>query len=414
MRAPNDTGKNVVDAWLSSGQTMRISGLDLSPVPHPVFPETAQCIVKGQAAAYFLRQHPQENIWLLKKFAPSRRPSDAYLNIVHECLPGGFEFFTCTQRRLLTAGHLDRRYSAYGATEFNDWIEGTILMPKVPGSPWSSVADSLRERETIMTLEQRMRAGANLAECVDRLEAGDCCHRDLSASNVFLDQDSRIYLIDWDSLYHPKLPFQPNTTTGTMGYIAPFIRGESGNWDAARSWCQHADRYALAILVAEILLTGPENGPAQEDGSMFAQSHLVDPDGCFVKERIEAVSQVDGSVGGMLGQALHASSFTDCPSPGQWRSVLRKALRVRQSAQDASERGGPGRRRTCTSCGSDSWVADVWYAKLEDRGVPFLCRACLAERRKQRDQTHPAVACEHCQRPTRLPREKTRCPPRKR
>ncbi len=135
MRTPNDLDKNVVDAWLHAGRTSRISGLDLAPMAHPVLPETAQCIVKGQAAAYFLRQHPQDNIWFLKKFAPSRRPSDAYLNTVHECLPGGFEFFTCTQRRLVTAGHVDHRYSVYRTPEFCDWLEGTILMPKVPGSP---------------------------------------------------------------------------------------------------------------------------------------------------------------------------------------------------------------------------------------------------------------------------------------
>ena len=257
-----------------------------------------------------------------------------------------------------------------------------------------------------MMPEQRLRAGANLADCIDRLEAGDCCHRDLSASNVFVDQDDRIYLIDWDSLYHPKLAFQANTTTGTMGYIAPFTRAGSRDWDPSRSWCPYADRYALAILIAEILLTGPQSAPAQEDGTMFAQSQLKDPDNDLVKGHIGAAWRLDRVAGQLLWKALHAASFDACPSPARWRSVLRKALRTAQSAADGSSRRGNGRVRPCTSCGAENWVTDAWYDQLQDRGVAFLCRACRAARRMQRDQTYPAVACEHCQQPARIPRDK--------
>lgn len=406
MPTRNITHQDVIDRWLGAGQTARISGLDFTPLAHPILPDTAQRIVKGQAAGYLLRQHPQGNVWFLKKFAPSRRPSDAYLQAVDRCLPGGVEFFTCTQRRLITANHVDHRYSAYKAAEFLSWIEGTILMPKVPGSPWSSVADSLREGESTLTLEQRLTAGMNLAECIDRLEAGGCCHRDLSASNVFVDQDGRIYLIDWDSLCHPNLPFQANTTVGTAGYIAPFTRAASGAWDASCSWRPYADRYALAILIAEILLTGAGRAPAQEDGTMFAQKQLEDPDNGLTKERIDDLWRLDRAAGQLLWKALHASSFGTCPPPAQWRCVLRKALRGQQPPTDRVGSWNRGSRRACSSCGAKTWVTDTWYAQLHSRGVPFLCKACRDARRLQRDQTHPAVTCEHCRRSTRMSRGK--------
>ena len=93
MNASNGAAKNVVDGWLQAGQTVRISGLDFMPKSHRVLTDAALCVIKGQATAYFLCQHPKGNIWLLKKFAPSKRPSDEYMHAVHHCLPGGIEFY---------------------------------------------------------------------------------------------------------------------------------------------------------------------------------------------------------------------------------------------------------------------------------------------------------------------------------
>lgn len=52
--------------WLASGLTARICGLDMAPIPHPLLPSEPQRIAKGQASAYFLRQHPHGHQWLLK------------------------------------------------------------------------------------------------------------------------------------------------------------------------------------------------------------------------------------------------------------------------------------------------------------------------------------------------------------
>jgi hypothetical protein len=107
------TNNDIVSDWLTSCQTVRICGLDLRPVPHGVFPNRPLCIVKGQAAVYFLRDVRHGNIWLLKVFSPGRRPTDDYLAAVGRCLPGTAEFFTCKQRRLLTEDHMDLRNSDY-------------------------------------------------------------------------------------------------------------------------------------------------------------------------------------------------------------------------------------------------------------------------------------------------------------
>ncbi len=287
------------------------------------------------------------------------------------------------------------------------WLDGAILMPKVPGSPWCSITDRLRERDLTMTVDQRAVRVANLAECIERLEVGYCCHRDLSSTNVFIDESGRIYLIDWDSLYHPSLSFQSNTTIGTAGYIAPFTRVSTGKWDARLSWRPCADRYGLAVLVAELLLTGQDHENPNEDGTLFAQSHLQDPRCDFVREQAEILCRLDKTCGCLFLKALYASSFDACPPPGQWKAALHHLLRGRSSSRSATRRrnGGSGEEAI--------QLKGARYAGLDRRGVRPLSKPCrvtrprqIAPQRLDRDRTHPAVTCEHCHRSIRIARDK--------
>ncbi len=82
---------------------------------------------------------------------------------MNNCLPGGPEFYTCTQRRLLRRTHIGQRYSTYKHSALGDFIEGTILMPKVPGTTWASIADDLRDGSLVLPLSSRLLISQNLA-----------------------------------------------------------------------------------------------------------------------------------------------------------------------------------------------------------------------------------------------------------
>lgn len=413
MKPSNDI---IMDKWLASGEAARICGLDFRPQPHPALPNTAKCTIKGQGCVFFLLQIPQDNIWLLKKFAPSRRPSDDYLKSVTRYLPGEAEFFTCTQRRILTLNHLDLRNSYYKNPDFADWLAGGILMPKVPGTPWASMADDLREGNLELSIIQKLRISLNLVKCISLLEKAQCSHRDLSSTNVFITIDSRVFLIDWDCLYHPQLSFQLNTTSGTMGYIAPFIKIANSNSNASASWCEHADRFALAILVAEILIISPDTPPPQEDGTLFSQSQIDTAGNDFIRGQIEQLRCLSKPCAALLKKAFIASTFQECPSPEDWESALKYSLHKQRPNEGFNSQHIKHSRIMqvcCDNCHTLFQISEEKCNSLKRQGKSILCNSCLAiqfngwaTERIQHNMTFPQVSCEHCQQMFRISREK--------
>ncbi len=410
-----NTNKDIMNNWLNSGKSVRICGQDLRPVPNGLFTDRIFCIVKGQAEVYFLKQVPHENIWLLKIFAPGRRPTDEYLEAVSNYLPGTVEFFTCTQRRFLCAEHLDLRNSGFNNPALTQLTVGSVIMPKVPGTTWASMADDLRDGTLKLSLVQRLRMSLSLAKCISVLEARQCSHRDLSSTNVFYENE-RAYLIDWDSLYHPQLPFQSNTTVGTMGYIPPFLNVANGQADVSLSWCLYADRFALALLITEFLLVDHRYSMQHEDGSLFSQKQIDSPDDGFVNETINQLKQISPPCAILLKQAFNSLSFINCPSPDDWISALKYTLRRQSDTKISGPNNGQQTRFvrvTCSNCNTSFKVPKSKVKMIEDKGQEILCRTCLkvqlnkwSAEKAQRDMDIPQVSCEHCHSPFRLQREK--------
>ena len=405
------TENDIMNNWMQSGLTARIAGIDLLPTRHPMLKNSIQCVTKGQATVYFLSQSLQANTWILKKFTPAKKPTNEYLTSISDCLPGGLEFFSCLQRRFLTADHFDIRNSNYKNRGLTSYLEGTILMPKVPGMAWASFSDDLREGSQELSLEQRYRICLNLAKCVLLLEANQCSHRDLSANNVFVDSNCNVYLIDWDCLFHPRLPFQPNTAVGTSGYIAPIVKTNSGV-DSSVSWCEKSDRFALSILIAEFILTNIHTPPAYEDGTLFSQDHIFQRDHEFIKEQLNWLRFNSAPCGELFEKALFAESFEQCPSPADWISALKYNLRQHDS-NIIKPKGNQYIQVVCNDCKKTFGMSKVKYDRLKAENKSILCKECFqlkldkwSVERTQQNLLRPEVVCEHCQKTFRITRKK--------
>jgi serine/threonine protein kinase len=314
---------DVVEKWLQSGRPAVIGPHRLKPIEHTYAKGKPLSLPRGQAEAFFLTDE-RGNWWILKKFRPSCTLDPAYLTRVASLLPRESGFMCGTERQILTTGALQKATGHHHSKDLDQWLEGTVLMPQVDGVDWACLADDLRAGQLVLEPAQRLNLCLALARLIELLETHQCCHRDLSCGNIFIDlKAGATYLIDFDSFFHPSLPMPNATTCGTAGYTAAYLWTQ-GNLDPRRTWCEKADRYALALLNVEMLLVN-RGTEATGEGGIFDQEELKNRSGRRIDATVAALQARYPQATTFLLQAIHSGTPADCPSPQAWSSFCQSA-----------------------------------------------------------------------------------------
>ncbi|MEI8334412.1 MAG: hypothetical protein WCH74_11245 [Chloroflexota bacterium] len=308
----------VPEDWLSSGLPAVIGGRTMALKAHgeelgggPIE------IVRGQARAYYVdAADTSGDRWVLKKFLPGKEPERLYVESIAALVPHGFDMRAGWQRLVLAGASVEDGPRAFAGAAFRDWIEGTVLMPLVRGPLWADMISGMAEGAGVEAGE-RAAVAVGLARSVEALERAEVSHRDLSGGNLIVTELGAS-IIDWDAMWHPSLEYQAATRVGTDGYTAPWATD-----DARRSWARRADRFALAVCIAEIL--GVVEGDAlHHDGSLFRQEDL----GRRCPAREQALGRLHSwhpDLADMFRGAWDASDFDGCPAPVEWAGVLDRA-----------------------------------------------------------------------------------------
>lgn len=300
--------------WLQSGQYAVIEGLRLIPKENHLLQHTPLVVSRGQAEAYFLLDDRKQP-FILKKFLPGRNPDGNYIKAIQALIPQVRGFESGCHRQILNNKSVSN--SGYYSPEFAAWLEYTILMPKTRGCDWAFLADQLRDGTVALIEEQRLSMCKSLCENVRLLENNDLAHRDLSATNIFIDTQSwEVHFIDWDSLYHSSLQMPANTTYGTNGYIAPFVKCAWGE-DVRVTWQFRADRFAMAVLNMEFLSIGLDS-LLTGDGGMFEQEEIYACGGQGMSAILSNAKPAYPKAVQLFERALKATSLESCPSPDEW------------------------------------------------------------------------------------------------
>ena len=308
---------DVAQSWLRSGSHASLDGIALLPQENKYLPKgTPLVVARGQAQAFHLRG-TNKQVWILKKFLPGRNPDAQYIRAIQTLVPRHAGFESGYLRKVLTPASAQGPGLPAGLPE---WIENTILMPLVRGSDWAHIADMVREGKISLTPEQRLQMCRSLGEKVGLLESNELSHRDLSSTNIFIDTDTwDVHLIDWDSLFHPTLTRPPNTTFGTTGYIAPFVRA-GGVEDPRVTWGRNSDRFSMGVLCVEFLCVGRKS-PVTGDGGLLDQDEIYNGGGGGISQIIPCLRQSFPNALALFEKILRARTFGECPGPAEWKAL---------------------------------------------------------------------------------------------
>lgn len=306
----------IIRDWLRDGRPALIAGRRMRPCEHPMFAGTPMLVQRGQGTAVFLESDDGQQ-WLIKKFLSGRQPDRNYLHGVCHVLPAHPAFRSGSVRIVLQADSIQSCRGCFHKDLLRGWIHDSLLIPRQVGMDWAAVADNIRNGDVRWDAGLRIQLCRQLAAMTQLLESADCSHRDFSCGNVFIDPTSWILaLIDFDSLFHSSLTMPNGTTVGSDGYTAPFTWNHHGPV-ACRSWCEHADRFALSILCAEFLIMDV-GAPLCVDGGLFAQEDLCRQRGVTIDRALDRLTPQFTGADRLLNAAIHSRRFEDCPAPAEW------------------------------------------------------------------------------------------------
>ncbi len=213
----------------------------------------------------------------------------------------GFE--ACKQMYFVGEAHQDllREYPE---------LEYANLMPWVDASVWSDIVTD----QDALEAETSWQLAYHFAATVTLLERNKIAHCDLSGGNVLVDINKHsVELIDFDEVYWPDAPPPVVTPTGTPGYRK----------DDRSQWCGEGDRFAAAVLLAEILGWRDKTVRVSSSGNTYFSAKLNQPeDEDRYRLLQDFLSHLQPQLGDLFKRAWQASSLTDCPTMAEWRQAL--------------------------------------------------------------------------------------------
>lgn len=298
--------------WLKDGNAALINNMFLKPYPHPISPEMCLAVRRGQAVVYFLHDNNGSD-WLIKKFLDGKELDPAYLVEIANILPASEPFLSGTTRTILTRDSLTKTTRTYARQELSEYLENTILMPKIKGLDWAGLACELRDSKMHLGSFERMAICRNLSVAINELEKAMISHLDLSSGNVFIVPKAlSVSLIDFDSLFHPSLNRPKQVMIGSEGYIPSFVTPHKGS-----NWCEYADRFALSLINTEILIVDKDS-PFSNEGGIFVQDDLDQKEGPSITYAIDKLQKEYPKTAALFHATIKSDSFAQCPAPDDW------------------------------------------------------------------------------------------------
>ncbi|MBX3049097.1 MAG: hypothetical protein KIT46_02200 [Anaerolineales bacterium] len=264
----------------------------------------------GKAAKTFRIKNSEGAFFALKVFFPGFRGA-RLLNNNHKIKQlSQIQGLRIAQRKILAKSKYRQLIEEHGA------LENSILMPWVEGQAWANFLDS----KIAFSREESLQLAKSLATLLANFEGQGIAHCDLSSKNiVFKGKGEDIQFVDIEEIYSDGFvpPSADRMPAGSPGYSPGWIR-KYGLWQ------READRFAGAILLAEILAWSDGEVRSSSAGETFFYADEVGGTKTshrftLIRNRLNALSK---KLEKLFVQTWSASKIERCASLASWHHAI--------------------------------------------------------------------------------------------
>lgn len=194
-------------------------------------------------------------------------------------------------------------------------LEYALLMPWIDGETWAEVMMQAAATNVPLPRETAIHLCTRFLSVVRALEMAGASHTDLAGGNVVVQKNTiGVQLLDLEDMYLPGAPPPLNPRPGSPGYQ---------HRSREPVFCPQGDRYAAAVLAAEILaLADPALTELGSDAGMFAACH-GDPVGDAAYARVDRwLRQLAPEFASVFWRSWHARSLAECPTVAELHEAV--------------------------------------------------------------------------------------------
>jgi len=224
--------------------------------PHPMAPNMPFA-AEGRRAVVFNLQDGAGAKWALKVFKSKYRVSSL---VDSAALVGNYQHLAgmiAARRTVIAPGD-------EAAVECPDLAYST-LMPWIEGNTWYDLLLNPAKFRSQYDHGASLRICGTFLKVMEGLEHAGITHTDIAPGNVMLNLTTiNVQLVGLEHIYVPGIPEPEIKNMGSSGYQHPKAEAGKGNW------CADGDRYATAVMAAEMLLfANPDTESFSSDSGLF-------------------------------------------------------------------------------------------------------------------------------------------------